>query len=169
MIRRGFPRRQLCVESLGGGPQEPKTSVGACRPSSAGGALPLTSGGRASFLEPSTHARVRDADRSPAPHGPPSVYPKRAHVSYEAPAPHTGASACLSNPPELARLVVRRLPRSALKFRAGHRGITNLMTSMRFGKEFIRGRPIESRYVIGTRQKDDELVLVNLDDHASQQ
>jgi hypothetical protein len=36
----------------------------------------------------------------------------------------------LRNPPQLARLGISRLPRSALKFCAGHRGITDLMTSM---------------------------------------
>jgi hypothetical protein len=40
------------------------------------------------------------------------------------------------------------------------------MTSMRFGKEFTRRRPIERRNIIRTRQEDDEIVLVNLDDHA---
>ena len=75
----------------------------------------------------------------------------------------------LLDPPELARLGISRLPRSALKFCAGHRGITDLMTSMRFGKEFTRRRPIERRNIIRTRQEDDELVPVNLDDHAPRQ
>jgi hypothetical protein len=96
---------------------------------------------------------------------------RRASAAWSAPFFHDAPARrlYLNNPSEIARLGISRLPCSALKFRASHRDITKLMTSTRFGEEFTRRRPIKRRNVIRTRQEDDELVPVNLDDRAPRQ